>query len=149
MQADRLLHLFSHIRTRYDRFAVLLEILHQFLIQPALMLCTFIGCAFRALQISKTWPNKWREREIGGFGRIRYQISFLLIERIGVLNEQSPEICRGYSPKRRKYYQLFVCGIKKLKYRVICIAVQQLLQPVNQSIELVLRKRTDCICKAG
>ena len=23
-----------------------------------------------ALQISKTWFNKWREREIGGFGRI-------------------------------------------------------------------------------
>ena len=28
MQADWLLHLFSHIRTRYDRFAVLFEILH-------------------------------------------------------------------------------------------------------------------------
>ncbi len=100
------------------------------------MLYTFIGCTFRALQISKTWPNKWREREIGGFGRIRYQICFLFIERIGVLNEQSPEICRSYSPKCRKNCYLFVCGIKKQKYRVICITVQQLIQSVNQSIEL-------------
>ena len=62
------------------------------------------------------------------------------------MNEQSPEISRGYSPKHRKYYHMFVCGIKKLKCRIICITVQQLIQSFNQSIELRFRKRTDCVC---